>query len=92
MSPTLLTATLEALVDRDQLRGVVFRGFGAGDVPTDRHHAFTYLREREIPVVVTTQAPDGASSLDVNQPAQLLRDGGLAIPAHYMSIERSPRS
>lgn len=69
------------------VRGLVFRAFGAGDVSTNLHPCFERLRELGIPVVVTTQAPNGVSNFRVNEPGQMLEAHGLAIPAHDMSIE-----
>ena len=43
--------------------------------------------KKEIPVVVTTQAPNGNSNMQVNEPGQLLIKNKLAIPAYDMSIE-----
>jgi L-asparaginase len=48
---------------------------------------FEYLMEKEIPIVITTQAPDGKASMDVNEPGILALQELNAIPAHDMSIE-----
>ena len=67
--------------------GIILRAFGAGD-PCDNHRAsFEYLKSEQIPVVVTTQAPQGVANFQVNEPGKYLREKGLAIPAHDMSIE-----
>ncbi|KPA19469.1 asparaginase, partial [Candidatus Magnetomorum sp. HK-1] len=63
------------------------RAFGAGDVSTNLHPAFEYLKDNEIPIIVTTQAPNGNSNFQVNEPGQKLREKELAIPAYDMSIE-----
>ena len=47
---------------------------------------FEYLRNRKIPIVVTTQAPDGVASMDVNDTGIEAYNLG-AIPAYDMSIE-----
>jgi L-asparaginase len=49
--------------------------------------AFEYLKHKQIPIVVTTQAPGGLSNFQVNETGQYLRRHNLAIPAHDMSIE-----
>lgn len=36
---------------------------------------------------MTTQAPNGNSNFQVNEPGQWLRDNDMAIPAYDMSIE-----
>ena len=55
------------------------------DYPNLRE-AFSYLQEHKIPIVVTTQAPDGVSSMSVNEPGILAKELG-AIPAWDMSME-----
>lgn len=83
MRPDLITH----LVDKAKIQGIIFRAFGAGDVSHNLHDAFAYLKEKEIPIVVTTQAPDGNSNFQVNEPGQHLKQRGLAIPAYDMCVE-----
>lgn len=83
MSPELFTS----LVEKNDVRGFILRAFGAGDPCTKHRSAFEYLKGKEIPVVVTTQAPNGNSNFQVNEPGKMLRDEKLAIPAYDMSIE-----
>lgn len=89
MSSEMLKGTFQMLIERDDplIRGVVFRAFGAGDVSTWLHPCFEYLKSKEVPIVVTTQAPNGNSNFRVNDPGKELEDRELAIPAHDMSIE-----
>lgn len=88
LDPDLLINIAKAHVEGDgAIRGVVFRAFGAGDASTNLLPFFDYLREREVPVVVTTQAPNGNSNFLVNEPGAELKARGLAIPAFDMSIE-----
>jgi len=89
MDPAMFQTTLETLVEREEpmIRGVIFRAFGAGDVSTHLHPCFRYLKEHEVPVIVTTQAPNGNSNLRVNDPGRELSEARLAIPAHDMCIE-----
>ena len=75
------------LVDNNDIRGFVFRAFGAGDISHRLHDSLDYLKEKEIPIVVTTQAPNGNSNFQVNEPGQHLKEKDLAIPAYDMSIE-----
>ncbi len=44
------------------------------------------MQEKQIPIVVTTQAPDGLASMKINEPGQLALELG-AIPAWDMSME-----
>ena len=73
--------------ERPVVRGIVFRAFGAGDVSEELHSCLHELKDREIPVVVTTQAPNGVSNFRVNEHGKTLARDRLAIPAHDMSIE-----
>jgi len=76
------------------IQGFILRGFGAGDpnvaepdakYPSLRK-AFEFLRQAKIPIVVTTQAPDGVASMAINTPGVLAHKLG-AIPAWDMSME-----
>lgn len=87
MDPETFKRLSAHLIDQDRMRGIVFRAFGAGDVSTYLHPVFQYLKDRQIPIVVTTQAPNGNSNFAVNEPGQLLDKHKLAIPAYDMSIE-----
>lgn len=90
LDPELLKSILEPAIERDDesaIRGLVFRAFGAGDVSHRLHPVLEFLRDNEIPVVVTTQAPRGNSNFLVNEPGLALKDNNLAIPAYDMSIE-----
>jgi len=75
------------LVENNDINGFVFRAFGAGDVSHHLHDSLEYLKEEKIPIVVTTQAPNGNSNFQVNEPGQHLKEKELAIPAYDMSIE-----
>jgi L-asparaginase len=88
LSPDLLLRVFEEHTGADgAIRGVIFRAFGAGDASTHLIPCFEYLAERKVPVVVTTQAPNGNSNFLVNEPGLMLKEGKLAIPAFDMSIE-----
>lgn len=75
------------LVEKNEIKGFIFRAFGAGDVSNHVHESFEYLKHKKIPIVVSTQAPNGNSNLQVNQPGYSVREKDLAIPAYDMSIE-----
>lgn len=83
MSPDIF----KSLVEKNGVKGFIFRAFGAGDASTNLHPALEFLKDQEIPVVITTQAPNGNSNFQVNEPGHHLRDHKLAIPAYDMSIE-----
>lgn len=76
------------------VKGFILRATGAGDpnvAPINADYpnlreAFAYLQEHKIPIVVTTQAPDGVASMSVNEPGILAKELG-AIPAWDMSME-----
>lgn len=75
-------------------KGFILRSSGAGDPNIGDENdkidnlrdAFKYLYEKKIPIVVTTQAPDGVASMNVNEPGVKARELG-AIPAWDMSME-----
>ncbi len=69
------------------LKGVVLRSFGAGDVSEHRLGFLKLLKKKKIPVVLTTQAPNGKATLTVNKPGEYIEEHSLGIPAHDMSIE-----
>jgi L-asparaginase len=69
------------------VRGFIIRAFGAGDLSSSFRDVLKSLKEQQIPVVVTTQAPNGVASMQVNEPGQYLKEHDLAIPAYNMSIE-----
>ena len=75
------------LVEHNDIRGFILRAFGAGDPSASLRPAFEFLKSREIPIVVTTQAPNGNSNCQVNEPGRWLRKNQMAIAAHDMSIE-----
>jgi L-asparaginase len=89
MSDEVFRTGLEGLIERDEplIRALMFRAFGAGDASRHLRPCFEYLKEREVPVVVMTQAPSGTANFRVNRPGKELGDLKLAIPAHDMSIE-----
>jgi L-asparaginase len=77
----------KTLVENNGIKAFVFRAFGAGDPSTHLFPSFEYLKSKQIPIVVTTQAPSGVASFQVNSGGAYLRDNDLAIPAHDMNIE-----
>jgi len=83
MSPDIF----KSLVENNDIHGFILRAFGAGDASTHLSNAFKYLKNNEIPIVVTTQAARGNSNFQVNFPGQYLKEYKLAIPAYDMSIE-----
>lgn len=85
--PGMSSELFASLVENNDVRGFILRAFGAGDPCTTHRSAFEYLKGKQIPLVVTTQAPNGNSNFQVNDPGKMLRDERLAIPAYDMSIE-----
>jgi L-asparaginase len=75
-------------------KGFILRSTGAGDPNVAEENAnynnlregFMFLRDNKIPIIITTQAPDGIASMDINSPGKLARTLG-AIPARDMSME-----
>ena len=85
--PGMSVDTFKTLVENNDIKAFVFRAFGAGDPSAHLFPAFEFLKEKQIPIVVTTQAPNGVASFQVNETGQYLRENDLAIPAHDMSME-----
>ncbi|MCR4328277.1 MAG: asparaginase [Patescibacteria group bacterium] len=83
MSPDIF----KTLVEQNGVKAIILRAFGAGDVSVHLREGVGYLKEKEIPLVVTTQAPTGIASFQVNENGKYLKDNDLAIPAFDMSIE-----
>ncbi len=91
--PGLQLKYIKILADNG-VKGFIIRGTGAGDLNLlkernnniDLSEALAYLKKKEIPIVVTTQAPDGVASLNINEPGQLAKKYNV-IPAFDMSIE-----
>ncbi|MCX6784392.1 MAG: asparaginase [Candidatus Komeilibacteria bacterium] len=85
--PGMSADLFQTLVEKNNIQAFIFRAFGAGDPSAHLFPAFEYLKERKIPIVVTTQAPGGTASFQVNETGQHLKENDLAIPAFDMSIE-----
>ncbi len=85
--PGLNPLVMTNLVKNNDIKGIIFRSFGAGDPNKNLFPFFEYLKKNEIPIVVTTQAPNGVSNFQVNETGQYLAQNDLAIPAHDMSME-----
>jgi len=78
---------LKNLASQNSIRGFILRAFGAGDASTNILEVLADLKKDKIPVVITTQAPNGNSNFQVNKPGELIAKDKLAIPAYDMSIE-----
>lgn len=85
--PGMQAGLFKSLVENNGIKAFVFRAFGAGDPSAHLFPSFEYLKSKQIPIVVTTQAASGVASFQVNSGGAYLRDNDLAIPAHDMSIE-----
>lgn len=85
--PGMSAELFSSLVESNNIKGFILRAFGAGDPNKNLFPGFEYLKEKKIPIIVTTQAPSGISNFQVNETGQYLREHDLAIPAHDMSME-----
>ena len=77
----------QKLVINLQIKGFILRAFGAGDASSSLIPALEFLKEQKIPIVITTQAPNGNANMQVNEPGQYIFHKKLGIPAYDMSIE-----
>lgn len=93
--PGMHSDIFKVLVEGDsKIKGFILRATGAGDpnvaevdaIYDNLREGFEYLRRKKIPIIVTTQAPDGVASMDINTPGKEARKLG-AIPARDMSME-----
>lgn len=75
------------LSENQGIKGFIVRAFGAGDISTTSQDVLRKLQSMGIPVVATTQAPNGNANLQVNEPGQQLAEQKLVIPAFDMNIE-----
>lgn len=85
--PGMSVDTFQSLVENNNIKAFVFRSFGAGDPSAHLFPAFEYLKKKKIPIIVTTQAPNGLASFQVNETGQYLKEHDFAVPAYDMSIE-----
>jgi L-asparaginase len=85
--PGMSADFFETVVKVNNVKGIILRAFGAGDASKHLRKGFEFLKTMKIPIVVTTQAPNGNSNFQVNEPGQQLKELDLAIPAFDMSIE-----
>ena len=75
------------------VNGFILRATGAGDPNVfdsnnlSLKNGFEFLRDNRIPIVVTTQAPDGIASMKVNNLGVIAERDFKAIPAWDMSME-----
>ena len=86
----------QVLVEEANIKGFIISAVGAGDpnvasdnekeLYTNLRQAFEWLQGRKTPVVVTTQAPNGVASMDINPPG-VIASGLGAIPGWDMSPE-----
>lgn len=73
------------LVNRG-IKGLILRAYGSGDIPYDMLPALEYAKKKNVPVVVTTQCPGGATIMGLNDVGlQALHTG--VIQAFDMSME-----
>ena len=85
--PGMSADIFQSLVENNNIKAFIFRAFGAGDASAHLFPAFEYLKKKKIPIIVTTQAPNGNASFQVNETGQYLKEHDLAVPAYDMSME-----
>lgn len=85
--PGMDPGILRSLMKEHKIQGFILRAFGAGDLASSFVETLEYLKDNQVPVVATTQAPNGNATLQVNEPGQFLAERDLVIPAYNMSHE-----
>lgn len=58
-------------------RGVIIRAYGSGDIPYSMLPSLQYAKEKEVPIVVTTQCPGGATVMGINDVGLKALDAGV---------------
>lgn len=82
--PGLDSGFLRLMIDKGT-KGVILRGFGAGDIPQTYLPFLAYAREKRVPVIVTTQCR-GSTIMGLNEPGLKALQAGV-IQAFDMSME-----
>ncbi len=85
--PGMNAEIFKTLVTQLGIKGIILRAFGAGDVAHSLTEGLQFLKQQHIPIVITTQAPNGNANMEVNEPGQFVKTHALGIAAHDMSIE-----
>ena len=85
--PGMNSDVFRVLVDNIKVKGFILRAFGAGDAAIRIRRSLEALRDLKIPVVITTQAPNGNANMQVNEPGKYIKERMLGIPAFDMGIE-----
>ncbi|MDR0978512.1 MAG: hypothetical protein LBL91_00985 [Lachnospiraceae bacterium] len=83
-SPGLNKEYLKSIINAG-VKGIIWRSYGVGDPNEEYLEIFDILKEKKIPIVMTTQIKTGSASMDVNEPGILARQHGV-IPAYRMSL------
>jgi L-asparaginase len=83
--PGMQSRYVERLIDSG-IKGLILRGYGAGDIPYDLLPALDLAKKKKVPVVITTQCPTATTIMNTNDPGlQALKAG--AIETYDMSME-----
>jgi L-asparaginase len=83
--PGLQSDIITHLIDMD-MKGIIIRAYGSGDIPYSFLPSLNYAKEKHIPVLITTQCPGGATVMGVNDVGLKALDAG-AIQAFDMCME-----
>lgn len=83
--PGLKLEVITSLIENN-IKGIILRAYGSGDIPYDLLPALALAKKKKIPVVVTTQCPGGTTIMGMNDVGlQALHTG--VIQAFDMSME-----
>ncbi len=85
--PGMEPSILRHLLDHSNVKGVILRSFGAGDPSSRLRSVFEYLKDSNIPLIISTQCHYGNANFQVNESGFRLRKRDLAIPSFNMSAE-----
>ena len=67
-------------------KGFVLRAYGSGDIPYDFEDALLYAKNKNVPIIITTQCPGGATVMGMNDVGLKALQAGV-IQAFDMCME-----
>lgn len=85
LEPGITKEHMEKLID-DGVQGFVLRAYGAGDTPDCLLAFFEKAHKKKVPIVITTQCPNGVTQMGLNIVGMRAFNSGV-IQAFDMSME-----
>ncbi len=86
LSPGCAPQDLEFLLNNQEIKGIVIRAYGTGNIPYGFETFFRKARERNLPVIVTSQCLHGKTLMHLYEVGRKALQSG-AIEGHEESLE-----